>query len=185
MVLATPEFVIAERIELSDEIEVAAELQHRMLADRVMRGEESSEFEARHLFLSGGQLLFLVCCAGYVLNGSKAIAGIAPHAACCHARSRWIARCDLLNRINLILPDGQITSCFPKWLVQPLLQKYFPSRLTQIRCISKPSRPTRGAYRDRHGRGAGCGGRGSVGRCQGMAGRVDKARELTNGTRTT
>src|SRR5713226_7388947 len=24
-----------------------------------------------------------------------------------------------------ILPDGQITSCFPKWLVQPLLQKYF------------------------------------------------------------
>ena len=34
------------------------------------------------------------------------------------------------------LPDGQITSCFPKWLVQPLLQKYFPSRLTQISCIS-------------------------------------------------
>jgi hypothetical protein len=27
-----------------------------------------------------------------------------------------------------------------------------------------PSRPTRGAYRDRHGRGVGCGGRGSVGR---------------------
>src|SRR5438309_12055721 len=47
-----------------------------------------------------------------------------------------------------------------------------------------PSRPTRGAYRDRHGRGVGCGGRGSVGRCQGMAGRVDTARELTNGTQT-
>ncbi len=30
----------------------------------------------------------------------------------------------------------------------------------------------------------GCGGRGSVGRCQGMAGRVDTARELTNGTLT-
>src|SRR5437667_12779880 len=42
----------------------------------------------------------------------------------------------------------------------------------------------RGAARDRHGRGAGCGGRESVRRCQGMAGRVDKARELTNGTRT-
>jgi hypothetical protein len=53
MVLAAPEFVIAERVELLDEIEVAAELQHRMLADRVMRGEESSEFEARHLFPSG------------------------------------------------------------------------------------------------------------------------------------
>src|SRR5258705_3025017 len=74
MVLAAPEFVVAERIELLDEVEVAAELQHRTLADRVMRGEESSEFEARHLFPSGSPLLFLVCCAGYVLNGSKAIA---------------------------------------------------------------------------------------------------------------
>src|SRR6266851_7433044 len=59
MVLAAPEFVVAERIELLDEIEVAAELQHRMLANRVMRGEEGSEFEARHLFLSGRLLLFL------------------------------------------------------------------------------------------------------------------------------
>jgi hypothetical protein len=31
-----------------------------------------------------------------------------------------------------IVPDGQITSCFPKCAVQPLLQKYFRSRLTQI-----------------------------------------------------
>src|SRR5260370_40748664 len=30
------------------------------------------------------------------------------------------------------LPDGQITSCFPKWPVQPLLQKYFCFRPTQI-----------------------------------------------------
>src|SRR5258707_9195388 len=30
------------------------------------------------------------------------------------------------------LPDGQITSCFPKWPVQPLLQKYFASLPTQI-----------------------------------------------------
>jgi hypothetical protein len=48
MVLAAPEFVVAEVVELLDEIEVAAELQHRMLADRVMRGEEGSELEARH-----------------------------------------------------------------------------------------------------------------------------------------
>jgi len=32
--------------------------------------------------------------------------------------------------------DGQITSFFPKWAVQPLLQKYFVSRLTQITSIS-------------------------------------------------
>src|SRR5713101_5192060 len=44
--------------------------------------------------------------------------------------------------------------------------------------------PIRGAIARRHERGAGCGGRGSVRRCLGMAGRVDKARELTNGTQT-
>jgi hypothetical protein len=48
MMLAAPEVIVAECIELLDEIEVAAELQHRMLADRVMRGEEGSEFEAGH-----------------------------------------------------------------------------------------------------------------------------------------
>src|SRR5262249_14390788 len=48
MVLAAPEFVIAEIVELVDEVEVAAELQHRMLADRMMRGEEGSELQARH-----------------------------------------------------------------------------------------------------------------------------------------
>src|ERR1700738_1467400 len=48
MMLTAPELVIAQRIELLDQIEVAAELQHRMLADRVMRGEEGSEFEAGH-----------------------------------------------------------------------------------------------------------------------------------------
>src|SRR5260370_11066435 len=39
--------------------------------------------------------------------------------------------------------------------VKPRNQKYFGFRLTQIRCISKPSRPDRGAFRDRHGRWAG------------------------------
>jgi hypothetical protein len=46
--------------------------------------------------------------------------------------------------------------------VQPHLQKYFRSRLTQIRCISRTSRPTRGAIARRHERGAGCGGRKGV-----------------------
>jgi hypothetical protein len=84
------------------------------------------------------------------------------------------ANVNFIEPIQQVLPDGQITSCFPKWLVQPLLQKYFRFRLTQIRCISRTSRPTRGAIARRHERGAGCGGRGSVRRCQGMAGRVDR-----------
>src|SRR5438477_5164565 len=48
MVLAAPEFVIAELVELLDEIEVAAELQQRVLADGVMRREKRAETETRH-----------------------------------------------------------------------------------------------------------------------------------------
>src|SRR5260370_7142959 len=59
MMFAAPELFEAERIDLLDEIEVAAELQHRMLADRGMRGEEGSEFEACHGFLSGLLLLLI------------------------------------------------------------------------------------------------------------------------------
>src|SRR5437868_14364391 len=60
--------------------------------------------------------------------------------------------------------------------VQPLLQKYFASRLTQItsRSLTVPSH--RGAARDRHGRGAGCGGRDGVRRAMAVAGR-DEPRE--------
>jgi hypothetical protein len=46
--------------------------------------------------------------------------------------------------------------------VQPPLQKYSCFVLLQISSLITPSRPTRGAYRDRHGRGTGCGGRGSA-----------------------
>src|SRR3984893_1365529 len=74
MVLAAPEFVIAQRVELLDEIEVAAELQHRMLADRVMRGEEGSELEARHGISPERNLFLIALSAGYVLAAACAIA---------------------------------------------------------------------------------------------------------------
>src|SRR5580700_8784138 len=93
MMLAAPEFVIAERIELLDQIEVAAELQHRMLADRMMRGEEGSEFQACHGFSPE----FYYCLIG--LTGKLRAGGpqgnrsrrMAAYAAWCHARKRWIA----------------------------------------------------------------------------------------------
>jgi hypothetical protein len=52
--------------------------------------------------------------------------------------------------------DGQITN-LP---VQPLWQKYFCLRQTQITSLYLHPVPIRGAFRDRHGRGVGCGGRG-------------------------
>ncbi len=52
MMLAAPELVITERVDLLDEIEVAAELQQRMLADRVVRGEKGAEFQACHGWFS-------------------------------------------------------------------------------------------------------------------------------------
>jgi hypothetical protein len=86
------EFIIAERIDLFDEIKIPAELQHRMLADRVMRGEESSEFEARHGLLSG---LYCFWVARAKLRGGAAQGNhrsrILAYADWCHARSRWIA----------------------------------------------------------------------------------------------
>jgi hypothetical protein len=48
-------------------------------------------------------------------------------------------------------------------LVHTRQRKYSPSRFPQITPKTPPSRPTRGAYPDRQKRGAGCGGRGSVG----------------------
>jgi hypothetical protein len=45
-------------------------------------------------------------------------------------------------------------------LVQPLLQKYSGFPKPQISLSALSSRPKRGAFRERHERGAGCGGRG-------------------------
>jgi hypothetical protein len=64
------------------------------------------------------------------------------------------------------LPDGQIGEL----AVQSYFQKYFPSPLTQISSLIRAVLPHTGAYRDRHGRGAGCGGRGSIGRAMGWQG---------------
>jgi len=58
--------------------------------------------------------------------------------------------------------------------VQSSLEKYSRSRLTQIKSISLAVSSPTGAYRDRHGRGAGCGGRGSVGRAMGWQGGLAK-----------
>src|SRR5690242_16187125 len=75
MVLAAPELVIAEVVELLHEVEVAAELQHRMLAERVVRGEEGSEFQAFHQ-------RFLVSC-------------------CCFLRCHWYATCPEVSTLAL------------------------------------------------------------------------------------
>jgi len=46
------------------------------------------------------------------------------------------------------------------WGVQSLAQKYSSFVFTEIDVHSARSAPTQGAYRDRHERGAECGGRG-------------------------
>src|SRR6516164_5339734 len=48
MVFAAPELVIAEPVELLDEVEIAAELQQRMLADRMVGSEEGAEIQSWH-----------------------------------------------------------------------------------------------------------------------------------------
>ena len=77
-----------------------------------------------------------VCLASLRANGSRECAPDDRLREAIHldARQAWIASSASLLAMTAMqkLPDGQITSCFPKWLVQPLLQKYFPSHLTQI-----------------------------------------------------
>jgi hypothetical protein len=51
------------------------------------------------------------------------------------------------------LPDGQIKCTARKIKVHPLPEKYSGFPKWQINSILTPSRPTRGAYRDRHERG--------------------------------
>jgi Trp operon repressor len=48
MMLAAPELVVSELVEVLDKVEIAAELQHRMLADRMMGREERAKAQTRH-----------------------------------------------------------------------------------------------------------------------------------------
>ena len=64
----------------------------------------------------------------------------------------------------LILAVSSLFSDFPKNISVPI----YPETLLEL----SPSYPTRGAYRDRHGRGVGGGGRGSVLRATGLQGEL-------------
>ena len=48
VVLTAPELVVAETVEVRDELEVALQLQRRIVPGRVVRGEERSELQPRH-----------------------------------------------------------------------------------------------------------------------------------------
>ena len=66
----------------------------------------------------------------------------------------------------MICPTGKS----PIWLSSPSCKKNLVFARPKSNLYPLPSRPERGAYRDRHGRWAGCGGRGSVGRATGSQG---------------
>ena len=48
MVLAAPELVIAQLVQMGGELEVIAKLQCRVLANRMVRSKEGTELETRH-----------------------------------------------------------------------------------------------------------------------------------------
>jgi hypothetical protein len=52
VVLATPELLVPEPVQMLHEVEVTAELEHRMLADRVVGREEGTEAQTRHARVS-------------------------------------------------------------------------------------------------------------------------------------
>ena len=46
--LAAPEFLVPELVQMLHQVEIAAELQHRVLADRVVGGDEGAEVQTWH-----------------------------------------------------------------------------------------------------------------------------------------
>jgi hypothetical protein len=67
---------------------------------------------------------------------------------------------------GLLTGVSSLISGFPKNISVPT----YPKSILEF----LPSHPTRGAYHDRHGRGEGCGGRGSVLRATGLQGGLAK-----------
>jgi hypothetical protein len=66
--------------------------------------------------------------------------------------------------VRLFLGLSSLISVFPKNI------SVFTHPKSHLELFA--SHPTRGAYRDRHGRGEGCGGRGSVLRAMGLQGEL-------------
>ena len=66
---------------------------------------------------------------------------------------------DIITALVLILPDGQITSDFQKSCQAPFA-KIFLFSPTQISSLIRAVPSHKRGVRDRHERGAGCGGRG-------------------------
>jgi len=52
MMLAAPELVVPELVEVLHEVQIAAELQHRVLPDGMVRSEECAEVQAGHARVS-------------------------------------------------------------------------------------------------------------------------------------
>jgi hypothetical protein len=112
MMLAAPEFVEAERVDLLDEIEVAAELQQRIFADRVMRGEKGSEFQARHGWFSPDLLFFGIArVTSYGEGGGNAMLGtgrqrmvVAQSQVMCRGPELCALRCSAFPRTGDRLP---------------------------------------------------------------------------------
>jgi hypothetical protein len=70
MVLAAPELVVAQFVQMLDEFDVPAELQHRMFADGMMRGEKGAEAEPMHKKnLPERPFIRLTCPTGVVDRG--------------------------------------------------------------------------------------------------------------------
>src|SRR5229473_3591521 len=70
------------------------------------------------------------------------------------------------RRRGVICPTGCLLTGVSSPICKNISVSIHPKSLLEL----SPSHPTRGAYHDRHGRGAGCGGRGSVLRARGSQG---------------
>src|SRR5712691_1478845 len=79
-----------------------------------------------------------------------------------------------VERLGLVIcPTGGLSTGLSSLFFR-IFRKIFVATYPKSHLELSPSHPTRGAYHDRHGRGEGCGGRGSVLRAMGLQGGLAK-----------
>src|SRR5262249_56269234 len=84
VMLAAPELLVPEPVQVLHQVEVTAELEHRVLTDRVMGREEGTEVQTRH-----GQISWLMMMGPALTRGPPRPAPAAPGPPRYHRSIPW------------------------------------------------------------------------------------------------
>ena len=103
MVLAAPELVEPQSVEVGGELDVTLELQSGVLAQRVVRGEEGTELETSHPVTLGngpfGAATRVIC---WVLSDRGRVYPDGPFGDVAQLAERYLCKVDVRGSIPLV-----------------------------------------------------------------------------------